>query len=160
MRRAHNLGSNIFNVFEQILRRLSRGLVVFVCLYVLGAREHDEVADGDIARTRQHEDDGIGDIFGAKAFAGSGATLDLCRIPDAPEFIEHYSGRHRSDPDASLQQLPAESVHKRLNGMLGSTVNRFPVNGLVPGNGTRHYDITRSALDQMRQGGMDQSKYA
>ena len=76
---------------------------MLVSLYVLGAREHNEVADRDIARARQHEDDGFGDIFGAKTFAGSRATLDLRRIANAPELIEHYSGRHRSDPDASLQ---------------------------------------------------------
>ena len=85
----------------------------------------------------------------AKTLAGIRTTFGFRRIGNPPKFIEHDSRSHSPNPDAALQKLAAESVHESLHGVFRGTVNGFPMNGLVPGNGTGHHDITRSALDQV-----------
>ena len=100
-------------------------------LQVLCPRQHDQIADGDVPRTGQHEDNRLSDVLRPEALSRSRAAVDLCRLVNSPEFIEHQSGRHGPYPDAALQKLATQSMHERLNRVFGSTVNRFPMNGLM-----------------------------
>ena len=76
-----------------------------VFLQVLRTRKHNKVADDDVARTSEREEDCLSRILRTEFFTCRPATLDFARIGNAPKFIQHHAWGHGSDRRTALKQL-------------------------------------------------------
>jgi hypothetical protein len=68
-------------------------------------RTHNKVADDDVARTSEREEDCLSRILRTEFFTRRPATLDFARIGNAPKFIQHQAWGHGSDRRTALKQL-------------------------------------------------------
>ena len=104
-------------------------------LFVSLVRESlDKVADNDVARTSEHEEDCLSHILRTESFTRRRATLDFAWIGSGPQFIQHRAWGHGSDPHSALKQLTAQPVHKRLNRVFGRAADGFPLDCVVARN--------------------------
>jgi hypothetical protein len=80
-------------------------------LDLLIAREHDKIADVDVARPCHHVQDGIGDIFWRQPSSAGDALGDRRAVCDLPKIIQHDTA------DIGVNEL--EELRSRVISMYG-----------------------------------------
>ena len=120
-------------------------------LEILILRQHDQIANRDVRRSRQHEQQSFRHVFRAQAGMRRDPTFDLLRLRQSPKLVQHRAGRQRADPDIVRRNLSSDAVHERLNRVLRRGIDGFPGNRLMPGRCRSGQNAVRSSAASSRR---------
>jgi hypothetical protein len=115
------------------------------------AWQHDDVANGHVARSRQHEQNCVGDLPGLDQRPGRDRLFEVLLGPVGDQRRDHRTRRDRAYANPVLQNLTTHRLDKAGHRPLRGGIDGLPGNRKMPGDGTGHDDVAVAPLDHVRQ---------
>src|SRR5919112_5237268 len=95
-------------------------------LQVIALRQNDEIPNGDVSRSRQHEQDRFGDFRGLQQASCGQLLLELRLGPVLDQGGDHGAWGDGADAQSVFRNLTPHCMYEGLHSMLGGRVDRLP----------------------------------